>query len=101
VISAGTTDRHPTEVLYSTLPKLLEAYEGKTVLVDTPPMLGVAESTLIATMTKAVLLVIDGRQTARSDLEQVLDDLRRANVRVLGAVVNRGKAASLSPSYYV
>jgi capsular exopolysaccharide synthesis family protein len=101
VISAGTTDRHPTEVLYSTLPKLLEAYEGKTVLVDTPPMLGVAESTLIATMTKAVLLVIDGRQTSRSDLEQVLDDLRRANVRVLGAVVNRGKAASLSPSYYV
>ena len=101
VISAGTTDRHPTEVLYSTLPKLLETFKGKTVLVDTPPMLGVAESTLIATMTKAVLLVVDGRQTARSDLEQVLDDLRRANVRVLGVVVNRGKAASLSPSYYV
>jgi receptor protein-tyrosine kinase len=101
VISAGTTDRHPTEVLYSTLPKLLETFEGKTVLVDTPPMLGVAESTLIATMTKAVLLVIDGRQTARADLEQVLEDLRRANVRVLGAVVNRGKAASLSPEYYV
>jgi tyrosine-protein kinase len=101
VVSAGTTERHPTEVLYSTLPKLLKAFEGKTVLVDTPPMLGVAESTLIATMTKAVLLVIDGRQTARADLEQVLDDLRRANVRVLGAVVNRGKAASLSPEYYV
>ena len=101
VISAGTTDRHPTEVLYSTLPKLLETFEGKTVLVDTPPMLGVAESTLIATMTKAVLLVIDARQTARADLEQVLDDLRRANVRVLGAVVNRGKAASLSAEYYV
>jgi succinoglycan biosynthesis transport protein ExoP len=101
VVSAGTTERHPTEVLYSTLPKLLEAFAGKTVLVDTPPMLGVAESTLIATMTKAVLLVIDGRQTARADLEQVLDDLRRANVRVLGAVVNRGKAANLSPEYYV
>jgi polysaccharide biosynthesis transport protein len=100
VVSAGTTDRHPTEVLYSTLPKLLDTFEGKTVLVDTPPMLGVAESTLIATMTKAVLLVIDGRQTARVDLQQVLDDLRRANVRVLGAVVNRGKAASLSPEYY-
>jgi capsular exopolysaccharide synthesis family protein len=100
VVSAGTTDRHPTEVLYSTLPKLLKSFEGKTVLVDTPPMLGVAESTLIATMTKAVLLVIDGRQTARADLEQVLDDLRRANVRVLGAVVNRGKPAQLSPAYY-
>jgi succinoglycan biosynthesis transport protein ExoP len=101
VVSAGTTDRHPTEVLYNTLPRLLEAFEGKTVLVDTPPMLGVAESTLIATMTGAVLLVIDGRQTARTDLEQVLTDLRRANVRVLGAVVNRGKAASLSAAYYV
>ena len=101
VVTAGTTDRHPTEVLYSTLPRLLEAFEGKIVLVDTPPMLGVAESTLVATMTQAVLLVIDGRQTARADLEQVLDDLRRANVRVLGAVVNRGKAASLAAAYYV
>lgn len=101
VISAGTTDRHPTEVLYTTLPRLLEAYEGSIVLVDTPPMLGVAESTLIATMTRAVLLVVDGRQTARDDLEQVLDDLRRANVRVLGAVINRGRAVSLSPAYYV
>lgn len=100
VVSAGTTDRHPTEVLYSSLPKLLKRFEGKTVLVDTPPMLGVAESTLIATMTKAVLLVIDGRQTARADLQQVLEDLRRANVRVLGAVVNRGKVATLSAEYY-
>ena len=101
VVAAGKTDRHPTEVLYSTLPRLLEAFEGKTILVDTPPMLGVSESTLVATMTHAVLLVIDGRQTARADLEQVLDDLRRANVRVLGAVVNRGRAASLSSAYYV
>ena len=101
VVAAGKTDRHPTEVLYSALPRLLEAFQGKTVLVDTPPMLGVSESMLVATMTQAVLLVIDGRQTARADLEQVLDDLRRANVRVLGAVVNRGKAASLSAAYYL
>jgi Mrp family chromosome partitioning ATPase len=47
-----------------------------------------------------VLLVVDGRQTARSDLEQVLDDLRRANVRVLGAVINRGKPAG-SAYYYL
>lgn len=100
VVSAGTTDRHPTEVLYSTLPRLLKAFAGRTVLVDTPPMLGVAESTLIATMTRAVLLVVDARHTERADLQQVLDDLRRANVRVLGAVVNHGKAPSLSPDYY-
>ncbi len=100
VISAGTTDRHPTEVLYTTLPQLLDTYKDKLVLVDTPPMLGVAESTLIATMTKAVLLVIDGSKTARSDLEQVLQDLRRANVRVLGVVVNRGKPAGSAAAYY-
>lgn len=99
VVSAGTTDRHPTEILYTTLPQLLETFDDRLVLVDTPPMLGVAESTLIATMTRAVLLVIDGRQTVRSDLEQVLNDLRRANVRVLGAVINRGKPAG-SAYYY-
>lgn len=99
VVSAGTTRRHPTEVLYTNLPRLLEAFDDRLVLVDTPPMLGVAESTLIATMTKAVLLVIDGRKTVRTDLEQVLQDLRRADVRVLGAVVNRGKPAG-STNYY-
>jgi capsular exopolysaccharide synthesis family protein len=99
VVSAGTTDRHPTEILYTTLPRLLDTFDDRLVLVDTPPMLGVAESTLIATMTRAVLLVIDGRQTVRSDLEQVLNDLRRANVRVLGAVINRGRPAG-SAYYY-
>lgn len=100
VVSAGRTDRHPTEILYTTLPRLLNAFDGNLILIDTPPMLGVAESTLIATMTKAVLLVIDTKQTTRSELEQVLHDLRRANVRVLGAVVNRGKPAGLSAGYY-
>lgn len=99
VVAAGTTDRHPTEVLYTTLPRLLDTYRDKLVLVDTPPMLGVSESTLIATMTRAVLLVVDGRQTARSDLEQVLADLRRANVRVLGAVINRGNPAGAAYYY--
>ncbi|HEV2712762.1 MAG TPA: P-loop NTPase [Gaiellaceae bacterium] len=100
VVAAGTTDRHPTEVLYKTLPRALEVFRDRTVLIDTPPMLGVAESTLIATMTGAVLLVIDGKRTTRSDLEQVLHDLRRADVRVLGAVVNRGKPVTLAPYYY-
>jgi capsular exopolysaccharide synthesis family protein len=99
VISAGTTDRHPTEILYTALPRLLDTFDDRLILVDTPPMLGVAESTLVATMTRAVLLVVDGRQTARSELEQVLDDLRRANVRVLGAVINRGNPAG-SAYYY-
>lgn len=100
VVSAGTTDKHPTEVVQTYFPKLLELYSDRLVLVDTPPVLGVAEATLIATMTSGVLLVVDARRGDPAELEEVLHELTRAGANVLGVVVNHAKISGTRASAY-
>lgn len=89
-ISSGETERHPTEVVSSTFPRLLGALEApdRLVLVDSPPML-VAEATLIAVMTGAAVLVIDISKRDPDHVAKALGELRQAGVDVIGVVLNR------------
>ena len=52
VIPAGIIDRHPSDVVSAHLPLLLEELRDRhdTALVDCPPLIGVAETVLIAAM---------------------------------------------------
>lgn len=103
VLSAGTVLRHPAQVLHSVLPGVLEDLDERVVIIDTPPMLGVSEATFVASVTSAVLLVIDARRRDPTEIERVLTELRRGNARILGAVVNRARLrhASYAAAYYV
>lgn len=104
VISAGHAERHPSEVLHAVLPQVLGSFTGHLILIDTPPMLEVAEATLVATMTKKVMLVVDPRDRTPAEVDRVLHELRRANVEVLGAIANRtrsSRALRASPYYAV
>jgi Mrp family chromosome partitioning ATPase len=84
-------------------PRLVDELQDEIVLIDTPPMLGVGETTLIATITKAVLLVIDARNRDPAEVEAVLNELRRTGADVLGAVINKshvGRRRRKSYYYY-
>ena len=61
-------------------------------------MLPVADSTIVATATDGVLLVLRAGQTRTQAVKQTLDMLRRANVPVIGVVLNDVPAAT--HSYY-
>ena len=92
-IPAGDVTRHPAQVLHDALPRILGELTDTTVLIDTPPMLSVAEAALVATSADAVLVVIDARHRNPDELERVLHELSRGNARVVGAVVNRAKVS--------
>lgn len=101
VIPAGDAKRHPAEIVSMAFPRLVDELQDEIVLIDTPPMLGVGETTLIATITKAVLLVIDARNRDPAEVEAVLNELRRTGADVLGAVVNKSHVSrSRRRSYY-
>jgi succinoglycan biosynthesis transport protein ExoP len=101
VIPAGDAKRHPAEIVSMAFPRLVDELQDEIVLIDTPPMLGVGETTLIATITKAVLLVIDARHRDPAEVEAVLNELRRTGADVLGAVVNKSHVSrSRRRSYY-
>jgi tyrosine-protein kinase Etk/Wzc len=90
-VGPGVPDRHPAELASAYLPSLLEQVDdaGLTLVVDAPPMLGAAETTVYAAGCGAVLLVIDARRRAFDDVEQTIMALNDRKVEVLGVVINR------------
>ena len=57
------------------------------VLVDSPPLLAVADGLLLAAMADGVLLVIRNETTPRPVVKQAMARLARVGARVLGAVL--------------
>jgi Mrp family chromosome partitioning ATPase len=101
-IPAGDVDRHPAQILHDGIPRLFDGLHDSTVLIDTPPLLGVAEGAFVATSAAAVLVVIDARHRNPDELERVLHELERGNAHVIGAVLNRARVSrpSYTSTYY-
>lgn len=90
-VPAGVPMRHPAEVVGVAVPLLIDALgdRNRVILVDAPPLVGVAESSVVASVAGAVLLVIDARRPDFVDIERALVELREKGADVLGVVINR------------
>jgi capsular exopolysaccharide synthesis family protein len=90
VIPAGIIDRHPSDVVSAHLPLLLEELRNRhdTALVDCPPLIGVAETVLIAAMVDLIIVVVDARRFNPERLQQCLLRLDSTNANV-AVVLNR------------
>jgi len=58
------------------------------VIVDTPPILPVAEALSISSLSDATILVVRSEYTDKNILQDVVQQLKRSNVNFLGAVLN-------------
>lgn len=90
VLTSGVPDRHPTELLRSALTRITDPGDERLVLIDTPPMF-TPETTTVATLIDAVVIVLDGRNRNAADLETMVQDLRLAGADILGVVINRAR----------
>ena len=101
VMPAGSPDRHPTEVLRTAIPQLIEADDNQLVIVDTPPMF-TPETTAVATLIDAVVIVLDGRRRQVSDLETLIQDLRLAGTEILGVIITHARVPRVrqAAAYY-
>ncbi len=91
IIPCGTPPARPAELLESpALARLLEALRGRydMVIIDTPPVLPVADPLLVARVVDGVVLVPRVGRTTRGQLMHTVGLLRRADARVLGLVLN-------------
>ena len=91
VIPCGPIPPNPAEVLSS--PKTLELLQelhGKFeyVLVDSPPILSVADSRILATLTDAVVLVTRAYETPYEVVRRARSLLYGAGARILGVALN-------------
>lgn len=58
------------------------------VVLDTPPVLAVADAIVLGNLSNGVILTVRGGQTPREQVLRALSELGRSNVRVLGVLIN-------------
>jgi len=104
VLTSGQIPPDPTKLLSSKkMQNIMEQLrqEFDLVIYDTPPLLGLADSSLLATHTNGIVLVARMDKTDRSVLMQALDQLKFSRANVLGIVGNADTTYSYTPqSYY-
>jgi capsular exopolysaccharide synthesis family protein len=101
IIPAGVPGRHPADIVTADVPGLLGALHvsDRTIIVDCPPLLGVAETRILVAKADAVVLVVDARKFDPEHLEQSLVQLRASGANVVGIVLNRVRRRKIDESY--
>ncbi|HZW04457.1 MAG TPA: polysaccharide biosynthesis tyrosine autokinase, partial [Anaerolineaceae bacterium] len=92
ILTSGTRPPNPTELLGSQrMRQLLAALSemADVVILDSMPVLPVADSAVLSNRVDGVILVVDSTRTRRSDLKKAIQVLEKADAKIWGAVLNR------------
>ncbi|MDR7234334.1 polysaccharide biosynthesis tyrosine autokinase [Agrococcus sp. BE272] len=104
VLTTGALPPNPAAVLTSlALRSLLDsaAHRYDVVLIDSPPVLTVADSNLLAPLVDGVVIVVDASRTRRPQLANTIRSIESAGGRILGIVLNKARTTSHRAAYYV
>lgn len=91
VLTSGSLPPNPTELLGSEkIFQILQLLgdQADMLVIDTPPMLVVADAAVIASRLDGVLMVIKPGATRITAARQSIEQLRRAKANLLGVVLN-------------
>lgn len=91
VLTAGKLRANPSDLLSADrMRKLLSllTQHFDTIVIDTPPVLPVADATIIAPLAGGVLIVVRAGATEREAFDEALHSLERVDARIMGAVLN-------------
>jgi capsular exopolysaccharide synthesis family protein len=103
VLPAGALPPNPTELLGS-LPmrRLLDQLRVRYdhVIIDSAPLLPVADSAVLAGFVDGTLLVVNGTKVRRHQLADSLQSLARVEAPVLGIVLNQVERDDRTYGYY-
>jgi non-specific protein-tyrosine kinase len=70
------------------------------VVIDSPPVLPVADAVALAPMTDGVLLVLEAGHTRRQATARAATSLRQVGARMVGVVLNRAPSDGAESYYY-
>jgi capsular exopolysaccharide synthesis family protein len=92
LMPSGPIPPNPAELLSSgrmrdLLRRLTSVFD--TIIIDSPPLLAVADPAILATMSEAVILVIDVGQATLQTANRTRDALEQVGARVTGVVLNK------------
>jgi capsular exopolysaccharide synthesis family protein len=104
LLSSGRIPPSPSELLGST--RMREIFDDLSkiydyIVVDSPPVMVVADSVVLSSMADGVVLVAAGGETPKQQARAALARLQQANARIFGFVLNKVKLNKFDyPSYH-
>lgn len=91
VLTSGLVPPNSSELISSPqVAKLLDelANEADFVIVDTPPLLTIADATILASKSDGVLLVLASGQTSGQAVQDAIGRLHQVGAHLIGVVLN-------------
>lgn len=70
------------------------------VLIDTPPLVNVSDALALAALSDGLIFVVEAGQTREAEVERALQNIRVANVPLLGFVLNKQSSPHAGYSGY-
>jgi capsular exopolysaccharide synthesis family protein len=103
VLASGPVPPNPSKLVGSKhMRQVLDELRGRydMVLIDAPPVLPVADAIVLSAASDGALLVVRHGRTRRDQVVKAVTALRRAEVEVLGAVLNMAPRRGPDSYYY-
>ena len=102
LLPAGPTPPNPTDLLGGTrirevIDSLREEFD--LVLIDGPPVLGLADALILGQIADGVLFVVESNRGSRGRTKSALRRLRQANVNLIGGILTKIDSRRLGSSY--
>ncbi|MFC1849121.1 GumC family protein [candidate division CSSED10-310 bacterium] len=103
IITSGPRPSNPSELLSSA--KMLQLIEKLSVtfdhvIIDSPPLLAVADALIIGKQVESTILIINADITSRETVAKARDRLFSVNVKIQGVVLNNVDTSKNSYYYY-
>jgi capsular exopolysaccharide synthesis family protein len=102
VIPAGPVPTNPAELLFS--PRFTQALAAlgerfAHIVIDTPPLLGVSDTLVLAPRVEGVILVLRHGHAGRDAAQRAVQMLGSVRARLLGVVLNHADVRSTAAGY--
>lgn len=103
LLTSGPLSPNPADLLSSKrMQEIISELKNEfdAVLIDTPAILAVVDTAVLAPLADIVLLVVELGRSSRSAVQSALEQLRYLGISVDGVVVNRVGPSSSYYAYY-
>lgn len=103
ILPSGVIPPNPAEILTSdAMHNLLDeaAQRYDFIIIDSPPVLSVADANLLAPSADGAIIVVDASKTRRTPLTHAVSNLESAGGRIVGVVLNKVRSGGKRSAYY-
>jgi len=103
VLASGAKPPNPTEILQSRVThdlirRLRQSYD--MIIIDAPPLLPVADASVLSTLADGSIMVVRHGQTTRDQINEAVNRINQVGGRLYGVVVNMVAKRAIGSYYY-